>query len=119
MQLILLSFLSDVSYPAHAYVFFQGGILFAGMDVFSGEDLYEKYLQFKETSPINKRFDEFGLGDKIFTSNSGSYLIMQTLIPATILMKILAIRLCIKMSKYYIFRKLGMYLGKHNPNSMK
>jgi hypothetical protein len=47
MQLILLSFLSDVSYPAHTYVFFQGSILFAGMDVFSGEDLYEKHLVFK------------------------------------------------------------------------
>jgi hypothetical protein len=119
MQLILLSFLSDVAYPAHAYVFFQGGILFAGMDVFSGEDLYEKYLQFKETSPINKRFEEFGMGDKIFTSNSGSYLIMQALIPLTVLIKLMVVRVCVKMSKYFIFRKLGMSLGKHDPTSIK
>ena len=44
---------------------------------------------------------------------------MQTLIPATILMKLMAIRFCVKMSKYFIFRKLGMYLGTHDRTSMK
>jgi hypothetical protein len=46
MQMILLSMLSDVSYPAMTFVFFQGAILFAGMDVFSGEAIYEKHLVF-------------------------------------------------------------------------
>jgi hypothetical protein len=50
--------------------------LFASIDVFSGEAFYEKHFTFKETSPINERFEEFGIGDKNFIMNSGSYLIM-------------------------------------------
>jgi hypothetical protein len=50
--------------------------LFAGMDIFSGEDFYEKHFVFRETTPINLRFEEMGIGDKNFTLNSGSYLIM-------------------------------------------
>jgi hypothetical protein len=76
MQLILLSSLTNVSYSAHTLVFFQGAILFAGMDIFSGEDFYEKHFTFKETSPINLRFEEFGIENKNFIMNSGSYLIM-------------------------------------------
>jgi hypothetical protein len=76
MQLILLSMLTDVAYPAHTLVFFQGAILFAGMDIFSGEEFYAKHFTFRYTTPINERFDEFGIGDKNFIMNSGSYLIM-------------------------------------------
>jgi hypothetical protein len=46
------------------------------MDIFSGEDFYAKHFTFKETSPINVRFEEFGIEDKNFVMNSGSYLIM-------------------------------------------
>mgnify|MGYP000444941704 FL=1 len=46
------------------------------MDVFSGEALYEEHLVFQLTDPINARFDEFGIGDKNFMMNSGSFLIM-------------------------------------------
>ena len=76
MQMILLSMLTNVSYPAMTYIYFQGAILFAGMDVFSGEAFYEKHLVFQPTDPINARFDEFGIGDKNFMMNSGSFLIM-------------------------------------------
>ena len=76
MQMILLSLLSDVSYPAPAYVFFQGVMLFAQMDIFSGEDFFEKHFIFKETTPISTRFEEFGIENKNFILNSGSYLIM-------------------------------------------
>jgi hypothetical protein len=47
MQMILLSFLSNVAYPSHTYIFFQGAILFSAMDVFSGEDFYAKHFVFR------------------------------------------------------------------------
>lgn len=74
--MILLCLLTDVAYPAPTFVFFQGAILFAGMDIFSGEDFFEKHLVFKDTTPINMRFQEFGIENKNFMLNSGSYLIM-------------------------------------------
>jgi hypothetical protein len=46
------------------------------MDILSGEAFYERNFIFKETSPINQKFDDFGIGDKNFVMNSGSYLIM-------------------------------------------
>lgn len=117
--MILLSMLTDVAYPAMTYIYFQGAILFAGMDVFSGEALYEKHLVFKQTKPINTRFDEFGIGDKNFMMNSGSFLIMQVLIFLWFYGKQVLLKICIKFSRYSIFRRFGMYLGEYNPKGLK
>ena len=43
------------------------------MDILQGEALYEENFLFKETTPINDQFDFFGVGDKNFLNNSGSY----------------------------------------------
>ena len=56
MQVILLCLLSDVAYPAPTLIFFKGCILFAGMDIFSGEDFYEKHFVFNPTDPVNERY---------------------------------------------------------------
>ena len=48
--------------------------MFAAMDILSSEDNYEKMFEFKETEPINDAFAFFGIGDKNFIMNSGSYL---------------------------------------------
>ena len=119
MQLILLSMLSDVSYPTITFVFFQGAILFASMDVLSGEAFYEKHLVFQTTDPINGRFDEFGIGDKNFMMNSGSFLLMQLIIYVWFYGKQILLKLCVKFSRYSIFRRFGMYLGKYNPKGLK
>jgi hypothetical protein len=94
-------------------------MLFASMDIFSGEDFYEKHFEFKETDPINTRFDEFGIGDKNFIMNSGSYLIMQVFIVVWVIAKQMLIEICIKMAKFSFFRKLGMFLGEHDPRAIK
>ena len=119
MQMILLSALCDVAYPAPTLIYFQGAILFAGMDVFSGEDFYEKHFQFQHTEPVNKRFDEFGIGDKIYTSNSGSFLIMQLVIILWFFGKKLLLWVCIKYSHYKVFRTIGMYFGDVDPKSLR
>lgn len=115
----LLCMLTDVSFPAVTHSFFQGAILFAGMDIFSGEDFYEKNLVFQETQPINIRFEEMGVGDKNFMMNSGSYLIMQLFAFLWFYGKQILIRICVKFSSYGIFRKIGMYLGEYNPRGLR
>lgn len=116
--MILLSTLTDVSYPAITYVFFQGAILFASMDIFSGEDFYENNLEFQPTEPINERFDEFGIGDKNFMMNSGSFLIMQVFIFLWFYGKQVLIKICLRFSRYSVFRSFGMYLGDHDPKGL-
>ena len=76
MQLIITLSLKKVPLPAHTRVFFQGAILFANMDLLSGEDFYENNFQFRETQPLNDRFDDFGIGDMNLVMNSGSFFIM-------------------------------------------
>lgn len=46
------------------------------MDVFMGEIFFENYFQFKDTQPVNGRFEFFGVGDQNFLNNSGSYIII-------------------------------------------
>ena len=119
MQMMLLSALANVAYPAPTLIYFQGAILFAGMDVFSGEDFYEKNFVFQETKPVNIRFDEFGIGDKIYTSNSGSFLIMQLVIILWFFGKKMLLWVCIRYSHYRVPRAIGMYLGVVDPKSLR
>jgi hypothetical protein len=105
--LILLSLLTDISYPAHTYVFLKGAVLFAAMDIFSGEEFYAKHLTFKKTDPINERFDEFGTSDKNFIMNSGSFLIMQILVFAYYLLFKFTRKICIYFARSSMFRVVG------------
>lgn len=59
------------------------------------------------------------MGDKNFMMNSGSYLIMQGLIPAWVLVKYLLLRVSVRMSKIAIFRQLGISLGEYDPKSIR
>lgn len=43
------------------------------MDILNGERMYEESFSFKETEPINDQFAFFGIGDKNFLNNNGSY----------------------------------------------
>ena len=86
--------------------------MFASMDIFSGEDFYEKHFTFKETGPINDRFAEFGIEDKNFIMNSGSYLIMQLLLIAWHFARKYLHKLGVKYAKFPIFRRLGMMIKR-------
>jgi hypothetical protein len=48
--------------------------MFANMDILSSEERYETHLKFNETEPLNDAFAFFGIGDRNFVNNSGSYL---------------------------------------------
>ena len=46
---------------------------FASMDILNTEGWYENNLTFHETPPINQAFAFFGIDNKNFILNSGSY----------------------------------------------
>ena len=63
MQIITMLSLIKVNMPAYARLFFAGAIMFANMDVFSGEAFFEENFVFHETDPLNERFDATGMGN--------------------------------------------------------
>ena len=74
--MVILSTLLNIVFPSNATIFFQGAFVFANMDVLSGEQFFEDTMIFKETGPLNDKFDLFDISNKNFYMNSGSYLIM-------------------------------------------
>ena len=80
IQILLLSAIMAIVYPAHLTLFYSFCVSFAGMDVFQGEAIYEANFKFKETSPPSPTFDQYDIGDLNFFMNSGSMLIIVVLI---------------------------------------
>ena len=76
MQMIVLGALVRVPTPAHTFLFFTGCMIFAQMDVLDGQGLYEILFEFKDTKPLSQNFELFGLGDKNFMLNTGSYFVI-------------------------------------------
>ena len=59
LQMISLSAIIEVRIPNQMFLFLQGCILFAQMDVFDGGNTFEKMFSFKETEPVNENFAFF------------------------------------------------------------
>jgi len=49
IQLIVLIALTEITFPANAGEFFKRAIIFANIDLLSGENLYEELFEFAET----------------------------------------------------------------------
>ena len=76
LQMIILSALVRTPIPAVTFMFFQGCMMFAQMDIFDGQGWYEQWFEFKETTMHSEMFEMMGIGDKNFMMNSGSYFII-------------------------------------------
>ena len=76
LQLISLSALLNIPYTINLFIFLQICVNFASMDIMNGEDFYEEHFTFHETSPINEAYEFFGIDNKNFILNSGSYLVI-------------------------------------------
>lgn len=63
VQMMILSGLVNIQIPINMFLYLKVCLLFAQMDIFKGEEIYEKNLKFKETEPLNAAFDFFGIGD--------------------------------------------------------
>ena len=75
--MISLSALINVKIPIHLHIYLSICIVFSQMDIFSGEDLYDMILEFKEVAPPSEHFAFFGVDSSNFILNSGSYFVIQ------------------------------------------
>jgi len=112
--MIILVALIDIQIPAPTLVFFQGCILIAQMDVIGGENWYAKNMKFIETTPYTQNFELFGMDNKNFMLNSGSYLIFQVLILCDFLIKMLVRKICAKFADTKGARAIGANLYTKN-----
>jgi hypothetical protein len=78
------------------------------MDVMDGATIYENLFVFKETEPRNKNFENFGMTDKNFILNSGSYFIFFAGIIAFKLASIFLNWVALQYPQNKYFRQLGM-----------
>ena len=78
------------------------------MDVFDGSGLYALIFDFKQTEALSPNFESFGISDKNFMMNSGSYFIFFAsffiINPALFLMN----KIAIWQARRPIFRKIGL-----------
>mmetsp|Transcript_35501 Transcript_35501/g.54310 ORF Transcript_35501/g.54310 Transcript_35501/m.54310 type:complete len:163 (+) Transcript_35501:257-745(+) len=72
IQILLLSAVLQVVYPAHLNLFYSNCIVFAEMDILQGPLWYSKWFSFRYTEPLNLTFAKFEISDLNFFMNSGS-----------------------------------------------
>ena len=82
---------------------------FASMDVFMGAEITEATMRFRETSPVNDNFELFGMEDKNFMMNSGSYFVIQIGLCTYFVGKWLINLVCRKFAKYETARLVGIW----------
>ena len=112
MQMIILCAVVKVSFPAHTYLFFQGCMLFAKMDVLSGESFFNTYFLLKKTKPLNSNFEGYGYESKSYFLNSGSVFLFECLIIISFLTKFLINKIAVCFAEHTWARKIGMWADK-------
>jgi hypothetical protein len=73
MQTIIITSIIEIPMPAHAMLFMKSAMTIAQIDVLDGAALYKKTFDFKQTECLTPNYEQFGIGDKNFIMNSGSY----------------------------------------------
>lgn len=100
-------------------MFFAGAILFANMDVLSGEAFFESNFVFKETDPLNEKFDSMGMSSLNFVMNTGSYFILLILIYLSFYIRRCINYVCTKFARYKLVRKLALKVHEHKEEPIK
>ena len=78
------------------------------MDILSGEDLYEEYMVFKETTPPSEQFAFFEIENSNFMLNSGSYFVIFLSMICYYFSAYIINKVCVCNAKYAIARNIGV-----------
>ena len=113
IQIIVLSSLIELVYPSNVSEFFKQTIEFANVDLLSGEDLYEKWLEMEPTSPLSAKFSELDYETKNFLLNSGSFFVMLTFVLLEPILRALINLLCLACRRYELSRQIGLRMSAY------
>lgn len=114
LQMTSLSALINVKIPTHLHLYLAICVVFAQMDIFSGEDLYEKYLVFKATQPPSEQFAFFEIDSSNFMMNSGSYFVIQASLLVYYFVTYLINKACVYNARYSVARRIGILVYEEN-----
>jgi len=79
------------------------------MDIFYGTEIIDGTMRFRETEAINDNFELFGIENKNFMLNSGSYFIIQIGLVGYFLGRWLINKLAVRYAHSPTARKIGMW----------
>jgi hypothetical protein len=94
--------------PGHALIFMQECMKFAQVDILDAYWIYDIVFDFKPTESFTPNFEMFGIDDKNFIRNSGSYFVFFFGFIIVNLSLILINRIAIYCAKRQKCRKLGI-----------
>lgn len=108
MQTIILAVLVKIPLPGHAFLFMQGCMNFAQIDLLDGEDYFEMIFSFKPTEPYNHNFEWFGITDKNLMMSSGSYFMFVPIFFVLNFGLFILNSLAARLARFKLCRKIGM-----------
>lgn len=94
--------------PSHSVVFFTACAIIAALDLLDAAGYYEEWFSFKETSSLNQNFELYGMTDKNFVLNSGSYFVFQGSVLFFVFGKAAINKLAVANARSKWWRKVGM-----------
>lgn len=109
LQMVVLVSLVDINFPWHARLFLESSVSVAQLDVFQGENIIDWMFRFKQTSPINSNFENFGADSQNFMLNSGSYFIFIVVLLLMSIGRYIINRFAVWFSQKEWARKIGMW----------
>ena len=112
--MIIIVSLIRLQIPAHAYLFFQGCMVFAKMDILSGETLFAEYFYFKKTDPYTEALEQFGFETTNFMINSGSFFPILVGVGNWLIFKYLVNRACTRFYRIKLVRSVGVWSYEAN-----
>jgi hypothetical protein len=108
IQLLLLSAVLGVVYPAHLTLFYSYCVKLAGFDILQGALIYEAIFDFKKTEPLNEVFEQYDFGDMNFFFNSESMLLIVLFMIVQFFGANLFLIIAKRCYKFKLCRKLGL-----------
>jgi len=108
MQMLILPGMSSVPIPSHSLIFFSACAIIAALDMLDAASYFEEWWEFKETDALTDSFDMYGMGDKNFIINSGSYFVYQSMVLFFILGNAFVNKLAVCNAKSKWWREIGI-----------
>lgn len=114
IQILLLSAVIGVVYPAHLTLFYSFLVKFSSIEVIDSTKVYEFIFEFKETEPFNFTFDQYEIEDLNFFMNTGSLMLTIFILVSSYIASSIALFFAKKCFKIRFCRKLGIKADRFN-----
>lgn len=96
--------------PPNVSVFMLVCMEMAQFDLFDFQKVYEVAFEFKETTPLNEKYEFVGIESKNFMLNSGSFFPYLMIITVVAWLEWIMNKFALCFARYNCCRKIGTYI---------